>query len=53
MIIPHEWFILFYFIYIYIYIYFISFSDDHIRFMYLYLLNNKADVLNAFSIPIR
>jgi hypothetical protein len=28
---------------------FISFSDDHIRFMYLYLLNNKAEVLNAFN----
>jgi hypothetical protein len=28
---------------------FISFSDDHIWFMYLYLLNNKAEVLNAFN----
>jgi hypothetical protein len=28
---------------------FISFSDDHIRFMYLYLLNDKFKVLNAFN----
>jgi hypothetical protein len=28
---------------------FISFSDDHMRFMYLYLLNDKAEVLNAFN----
>jgi hemoglobin-like flavoprotein len=28
---------------------FISFGDDHIRFMYLYLLNNKAEVLNVFN----
>jgi hypothetical protein len=28
---------------------FISFSDDHIRFMYLYLLNDKSEVLNAFN----
>jgi hypothetical protein len=31
---------------------FISFSDDHIRFMYLYLLNYEFEVLNA-SIPRR
>jgi hypothetical protein len=30
-------------------IFFISFSDDHIKFMYLYLLNIKAGVLNAFN----
>jgi transposase InsO family protein len=29
--------------------YFISFIDDHTRFMYLYLLNDKAGVLNAFK----
>jgi hypothetical protein len=28
---------------------FISFSDDHIRFMYLYLLNDKSEVLNDFN----
>jgi hypothetical protein len=28
---------------------FISFSDDHIKFMYLYLLNIKAGVLNVFN----
>jgi hypothetical protein len=28
---------------------FISFSDDHIRFMYLYLLNNTSEVLNTFN----
>jgi hypothetical protein len=28
---------------------FISFSDDHIRFMYLYLLSDKFKVLNAFN----
>jgi hypothetical protein len=28
---------------------FISFSDDHIRFMYLYLLNIKVGVLNVFN----
>jgi hypothetical protein len=28
---------------------FISFSNDHIRFMYLYLLNDKSEVLNAFN----
>jgi len=28
----------------------ISFSDNHIRFIYLYLLNNKVEVLNAFNI---
>jgi hypothetical protein len=26
---------------------FISFSNDHIRFLHLYLLNNKTEVLNA------
>jgi len=30
-------------------IFFISFSDDHIKFMYLYFLNIKAGVLNAFN----
>jgi hypothetical protein len=29
--------------------FFVSFSDNHRRFMYLYLLNNKADVLNDFN----
>jgi transposase InsO family protein len=29
--------------------YFISFIDDHTRFMYLYLLNDKAEALNAFK----
>ncbi|KAM1665078.1 hypothetical protein ACFXTN_040504 [Malus domestica] len=29
--------------------YFISFIDDHSRFMYLYLLNDKAKVLSAFK----
>jgi hypothetical protein len=24
-------------------------SDDHIRFIYLYLLNNKGEVLNVFN----
>jgi hypothetical protein len=28
---------------------FISFRDDHIKFMYLYLLNDKSEVLNAFN----
>jgi hypothetical protein len=28
---------------------FISFSDDHIKFMYLYLLNIKAVLFNAFN----
>jgi hypothetical protein len=28
---------------------FISFSNDHIRFMFLYLLNNKVKVLNVFN----
>jgi hypothetical protein len=28
---------------------FISFSDNHIRFMYFYLRNNKAGVLNDFN----
>jgi hypothetical protein len=28
---------------------FISFNDDHIRFIYLYLLNNKTEVLNDFN----
>jgi hypothetical protein len=32
-----------------IFFFFISFSDDHIRFMYLYLLSNKVEVLNAFN----
>jgi hypothetical protein len=26
-----------------------SVCDDQIRFMYLYLLNNKAEVLNTFN----
>jgi hypothetical protein len=30
-------------------IFLLSFSDDHIRFMYLYLLNDKSEVLNAFN----
>jgi hypothetical protein len=29
--------------------YFIYFIDDHTRFMYLYILNDKAEVLNAFK----
>ena len=29
--------------------YFISFIDDHTRFMFLYLLNDKAEALNAFK----
>jgi hypothetical protein len=29
---------------------FISFSDDHVRFIYLYFLNNKVEVLNTFNI---
>jgi hypothetical protein len=28
---------------------FISFNDDHIKFMYLYLLNIKVGVLNVFN----
>jgi phage-related protein len=28
---------------------FISFSDDYIRFMYLYLLTDKFEVLHAFN----
>jgi len=30
--------------------YFISFIDDYSRYMYLYLLNNKYETLDAFKI---